>query len=71
MTGPARDDPPAPGAGGSSSHADPSAYEVLAVEVPGMSVPQTGCDDTAVNPVLPAFITQVHCFGKSCPKIVE
>ena len=43
----------------------------MAVEVPGMSVPQNGFDETGVKPVFPACITQVHCCGSSCPKTVE
>ena len=37
----------------------------LAVDVPGMSVPQTGLDDTGVNPFFCACMTHAHVLGRS------
>jgi hypothetical protein len=45
-------------------------YDALAVDVPARSLPQNGCDETGVNPLDPAFITQVQSF-ESWPKMVE
>jgi len=42
----------------------------LAVDVPGMSLPQMGCVETGVNPLVSAFMIQVQS-GVSCPKMVE
>ncbi len=36
-----------------------------------MSVPQYGCAETALKPVFSACMIQVHCLGRSLPKIVE
>jgi hypothetical protein len=44
--------------------------EAFAVEVPGMSVPQKGWDDTGVKPVLFALTIQAQLF-ESWPKLVE
>jgi hypothetical protein len=39
---------------------------VLAVDVPGMSVPHVGKDDTALKPDFCACMTHAHCFGSRC-----
>ena len=43
--------------------------EAVAVDVPGMSVPQKGCDETGVKPVLLALTIQAQLF-ESWPKSV-
>jgi len=45
-------------------------HDAPAVEVPGMSVPQTGCDETGTNPDFCACSTQTQVFGRSFPKMV-
>ncbi len=40
------------------------------VDVPGMSVPQKGCDETALKPVLVACIIHEQLLASSCPKSV-
>jgi hypothetical protein len=40
-------------------------YELPAVDVPGMSVPQIGCADTGTKPFFSAFMTQEHSFAGS------
>jgi hypothetical protein len=46
------------------------AYEdAFAVDVPGMSVPQNGCDETGVKPVLFALTIHAQLF-ESWPKSV-
>lgn len=43
--------------------------DAFAVAVPGMSEPQNGCDETGVNPDLPALTIHAQLF-ESCPKSV-
>ena len=49
---------------------DAPSQPALAVDVPGISAPQNGCEDTAVNPFLPACIIHEQLFASSCPKSV-
>jgi hypothetical protein len=48
----------------------PGQEDALAVDVPGMSVPQIGWDDTGTNPLASAFMNQLQVSGGFFPKIV-
>ena len=68
-------DEPVPSGGsaepaGGDSAARSGDRRQLAVDVPGMSVPHDGCDESAVNPFGPAFMTQAQVLGGLCPKSV-